>query len=64
MQKKNSIVSRLSSDEDTAEEQTESEDEESALTCPKCGGKDFRARKVSGKGGQRLVCTKCGTAMD
>lgn len=62
MEKKNSIVSRLSSDEDTATNE-ESESDESALTCSKCGGKDFRARRVAGKG-QRLACTKCGTTAD
>jgi WD repeat-containing protein 44 len=62
MQKKASIVSRLSSDE-TSSAENESGSDESALKCTKCGGKDFRARRVSGKG-QRLACTKCGTTVD
>ncbi|KAH8672532.1 WD40-repeat-containing domain protein [Tricladium varicosporioides] len=51
-----SVVSKLSSEEGTPEDESEGE----ALSCTKCGGKDFRARKVIGKG-QRLVCKKCGT---
>jgi WD40 repeat protein len=61
-----SFVSRLSSDEGSGElddGESESESDSSALACRKCGGKDFRARKVAGKG-QRLVCTKCGTSTD
>lgn len=54
--KRESVVSNLSSDING-----DSESDEEALTCPKCGGRDFRARKVGGKG-QRLVCTTCGTA--
>lgn len=56
-----SQVSRLSSDEGSGDLEDESEGE--ALSCKKCGGKDFRARKVVGKG-QRLVCTKCGTSVE
>ncbi|KAF4632062.1 hypothetical protein G7Y89_g6078 [Cudoniella acicularis] len=56
-----SVISKLSSDENTSGLEDESEGE--ALSCKKCGGKDFRARKVIGKG-QRLVCTKCGTTAD
>lgn len=54
-----SEVSKLSSDETTSGELEDDSDSE-ALSCKKCRGKDFRARKVVGKG-QRLVCTKCGT---
>jgi WD40 repeat protein len=55
-----SVVSKLSDElEDFQEartgEATDSEEEE-AVSCQKCGGKDFRARR-----GGRLVCTKCGT---
>ncbi|KAH9886184.1 WD40-repeat-containing domain protein [Xylariomycetidae sp. FL2044] len=46
--------SRLSS------EVTSEEGEETA--CSKCGGRDFRAKKVSGK--QRLLCRKCGRMVD
>lgn len=63
MQKRNSVVSRISSDEDSSVNEESASDDEAALTCPKCGGKDFRARRVAGKG-QRLACTKCGTAVD
>ncbi|KAI5305713.1 hypothetical protein KEM56_003542 [Ascosphaera pollenicola] len=37
----------------------ESEDDEQELRCPKCGHNDFRALK-----NRRLICTKCGTAME
>lgn len=60
LEKGSSYVSKLSSDEDSFEE--ESSDGE-ALACKKCGGKDFRARKVAGKG-QKLVCTRCGTTAE
>jgi WD40 repeat protein len=53
-----SYVSKLSSDEGSVEGEDESSDGE-ALACRKCGGKDFRARKVQGKG-QKLVCKRCG----
>ncbi|KAF7899931.1 hypothetical protein EAF00_004267 [Botryotinia globosa] len=66
----NSINSRLSSDANSDLTDADQEVEEEAsdgsdqmLTCRKCGGKDFRAKKV-GVGvsrGQKLVCTKCGT---
>jgi WD repeat-containing protein 44 len=57
-----SEVSKLSSDEGTSGD-LEDESDGEALSCKKCGGKDFRARKVIGKG-QRLVCTKCGTTAE
>jgi hypothetical protein len=57
LEKGASYVSKLSSDGSPTDEESDGE----ALSCTKCGGKDFRARKVAGKG-QRLVCTKCGTA--
>jgi len=63
MERGGSFVSRLSSDDGSGELESESESDSSALACRKCGGKDFRARKVAGKG-QRLVCTKCGTSTD
>jgi WD40 repeat protein len=59
-----SVVSKLSSDEGSfGEQEDEDESEGEALACKKCGGKDFRARKVAGKG-QKLVCTKCGTTVE
>lgn len=57
-----SFVSKLSS-EDESSENIDDESEGEALVCQKCGGKDFRARKVAGRG-QRLVCTKCGRTAD
>jgi len=54
-------VSKLSS-----EEMTEESEEEEVVACVKCGGKDFRARKVGGmrSGEKRLCCTKCGTVVE
>ncbi|RDL39642.1 WD40 repeat-like protein [Venustampulla echinocandica] len=63
LQRGGSVVSKLTSEEDTSELEDE-ESEGEALVCKKCGGKDFRARKVVGKAGQRLVCTKCGTTAE
>lgn len=51
-----SYVSKLSSDGSLEDDESDGE----ALSCRKCGGKDFRARKVAGKG-QKLVCTNCHT---
>lgn len=66
----NSVVSKLSSeansdltdgDRDVEDETSDGSDQ--MVACRKCGGKDFRAKKVGvGVGrGQKLVCTKCGT---
>ncbi len=64
MERGGSVVSRLSSDEDTSGElEDEDESEGEALSCKRCGGKDFRARRVAGKG-QKLVCKACGTTAD
>jgi len=52
-----SVVSKLSSDEESFES------EEEVVACKKCGGTDFRARKVAGKPSM-LVCTKCMTVAD
>ena len=57
-----SIVSKLSSDDGLSGDQGEDESEGEALTCKKCGGRDFRARKVAGR--QKLVCTKCSTTVE
>ena len=54
-----SVVSKLSSEEPSGDEESEGE----ALSCRKCGGKDFRARKLYGKA-QKLVCTKCYTVVE
>jgi WD40 repeat protein len=64
LSKGNSYVSRLSSDDGTSGELGDGDESDgSSLTCTKCGGKDFRARRVAGKG-QRLACTRCGTTTD
>ena len=56
-----SVVSKLSS-----EEMTEESEEEEVVACVKCGGKDFRAKKVGGlrSGEKKLCCTKCGTVVE
>ncbi|KAF7865241.1 hypothetical protein EAF04_006218 [Stromatinia cepivora] len=69
----NSIVSKLSSDanSDLTDGNQDVEGEASdgndpMVACRKCGGKDFRTKKV-GVGvsrAQKLVCTKCGTVSD
>ena len=59
LEKGPSFVSKLSSDGSAEDDESDGE----ALSCKKCGGKDFRARKVMGKG-QKLVCTKCGMAVE
>jgi hypothetical protein len=57
-ERQQSAVSELSSE--AGSPGYESEDEQ--LSCKKCGGTDFRTKKVIGRGTkQRLVCTKCGT---
>jgi WD40 repeat protein len=55
LEQRDSIVSKLSSDESAGDDESDGE----ALSCRHCGGKDFRARKVAGR--QKLVCKKCGT---
>lgn len=50
--RESSLVSKLSS-EASHDEDSEGE----VLSCKKCGGKDFKARKSSGKA--LLVCKKC-----
>lgn len=58
-----SVVSKLSSDEDGSAELEDDESDGEALSCKRCRGKDFRARRVAGKG-QKLVCKACGTTVD
>jgi len=64
-------VSQLSSDEDAGFRTPEDEfvagaeaEEEQEVKCRRCGGMEFRARKVianpGGSTGQKLVCGKCG----
>jgi WD40 repeat protein len=62
IQRGDTAVSKLSSDDGASEMDDEDSDGE-ALSCKKCGGKDFRARKLAGRG-QKLVCTKCGTTIE
>jgi WD repeat-containing protein 44 len=50
-----SVISRLSSELTASEEGEEKE-------CVKCGSRDFRAKRVSGK--QRLLCGRCGRMVD
>ena len=63
MERGGSVVSKLSSDDGSGELDDEDESDEEALACKRCGGKDFRARRVAGKG-QKLVCKACGTMVD
>lgn len=62
MDRGGSIVSKLSSDDGASGDNEEDESEGEALSCKKCGGKDFRARRVAGR--QKLVCTKCSTTVE
>jgi WD40 repeat protein len=57
LEKEPSFVSKVTSDGSSVEDD---DSDGEALSCRNCGGKDFRARKVAGKG-QRLVCKSCGT---
>ncbi|KAK0704582.1 hypothetical protein B0H67DRAFT_613202 [Lasiosphaeris hirsuta] len=54
--------SRLSSElsGDIEEEEREGDGEE--MTCEKCGGREFKARKIAGR--QRLSCGRCGVLVD
>ncbi|KAK3339938.1 hypothetical protein B0T25DRAFT_365487 [Lasiosphaeria hispida] len=54
--------SRLSSElsGDIEEEEREGDGEE--MTCGQCGGREFKARKITGK--QRLSCGRCGALVD
>jgi WD40 repeat protein len=61
LEKGASYVSKLSSDDGSLEDEGSSDGE--ALACKQCGGKDFRARRIAGKG-QKLCCTKCGTTVE
>ncbi|QSZ37030.1 hypothetical protein DSL72_009122 [Monilinia vaccinii-corymbosi] len=69
----NSDASKVSSeansdltDEDRDLEGEASDGSDQMVACRKCGGKDFRARRVGvGVGrAQKLVCTKCGTVSE
>jgi WD repeat-containing protein 44 len=59
-----SVVSKLSSEDNSLGDGESDTEEEEALSCKRCGGKDFRAKKAVGRPGQRLVCTKCGTSVE
>lgn len=56
-----SRLSRLSSEVATSEEQDD-DDEGEDMQCPACGHRTFRAKKMAGK--QKLLCGKCGRAVD
>ncbi|PQE33565.1 WD repeat domain-containing protein [Rutstroemia sp. NJR-2017a WRK4] len=60
-----SVVSKLSSEgtETDLEAESDGSGSDQMVACRKCGGKDFRAKKVSGRG-QMLVCGKCGTVSE
>jgi len=62
MERGTSVISKLSSEDGTSVEDEE-ESESEALTCRKCGGKDFRARKSPGRG-LLMVCTRCGSTVE
>lgn len=58
-----SVPSRLSSDLDSdIEEEVEGEGDGEEMMCAKCGGKDFKARRVASK--QRFSCGRCGALLD
>lgn len=58
-----SVVSKLSSEEGSDGELEDGDESEGdSLSCRKCNGKDFRARKVAGKG-LVMVCTRCGSGV-
>ncbi|CAK7214321.1 hypothetical protein SBRCBS47491_002101 [Sporothrix bragantina] len=55
----NSIISRLSSEMTSTDGEGESsQNEGEEMRCTKCGGREFKARRVSGV--QRLQCSRCG----
>jgi WD40 repeat protein len=62
LQHRHSIVSKLSSEEGSPTEGDSEGDD--ALSCKRCCGKDFRAKKAVGRVGTKLVCTKCGLAAE
>ncbi|CAK7206633.1 hypothetical protein SEUCBS139899_009433 [Sporothrix eucalyptigena] len=54
-----SIVSRLSSEMTSTDGEGDGIDDEGVeMRCTKCGGREFKARRVSGV--QRLQCSRCG----
>ncbi|OWP07197.1 hypothetical protein B2J93_1970 [Marssonina coronariae] len=58
-----SVVSKISSEDGSPGDLDGEESEGDSLACRKCNGKDFRARKVVGKG-LVMVCTRCGTYVE
>ncbi|KAL3423395.1 WD repeat domain-containing protein [Phlyctema vagabunda] len=62
LKSRGSVVSKLSSEENSASELGD-ESEGESLTCKKCSGKEFRTKKLVGRG-QRVVCTRCGTVAE
>ncbi|CZS97259.1 related to WD repeat-containing protein 44 [Rhynchosporium graminicola] len=59
-----STISKLSSDEGSSGDIEDGEESEGdSLSCRKCNGRDFRARKVTGKG-LVMLCTRCGSGIE
>ncbi|EKD19605.1 WD repeat domain-containing protein [Drepanopeziza brunnea f. sp. 'multigermtubi' MB_m1] len=58
-----SVVSKLSSEEEESGEADGDESEGESLSCRECNGRDFRARKVAGKG-LVMACTRCGAHVE
>ncbi|KAH9217013.1 WD40-repeat-containing domain protein [Leptodontidium sp. 2 PMI_412] len=59
-----SVISKLSSEEGSEGELEDGDESEGdSLICRKCNGRDFRARKVAGKG-LVMVCTRCGSGVE
>ncbi|KAJ9150774.1 WD repeat domain-containing protein [Pleurostoma richardsiae] len=63
-----SVVSKLSSELLTSEEEEngegegEGEEDGEEMRCARCGGMEFKARRVAGR--QRLVCGRCGAVVE
>jgi hypothetical protein len=62
----NSIASKLTSELNFEREHVlepdEEEEEEDEMQCRKCGGKEFKAKRIAGK--QTLSCGRCGELVD
>jgi hypothetical protein len=68
VRRKSSVPSALSSDVGSAYDSSydvtpnNELDESETLRCPRCRGRNFRAKKTKG-GRQKLVCVRCNTAL-
>ncbi|PBP27424.1 WD repeat domain-containing protein [Diplocarpon rosae] len=58
-----SFASKISSEEGSSGDLDGEESEGDSLACRKCNGRDFRARKVAGKG-LVMACTRCGAYVE